>query len=90
MGTAEAGHIVSQIFRIGIGFVGVLLFLVDDDHSHISQRCKHRGSCADDHIGEAVPDTPPGVVSLTGGEGRVDDCHPLAVSCQEYAHHLRR
>ena len=89
-GTAEACHVVGQILGIGIGFIGVLLLLVDDDQSHVRKGSKDGGTGADHHVGQAVADPPPGIVPLAGGEGGVDHRHPLAVACQEYAHHLGR
>ena len=81
---------MGQILGIGIGFVSVLLLLVDDDQSYARKRRKDGGTGADHHVGQAVADPSPGIVPLTGGEGGVDHRHPLAVAGKEYAHHLRR
>ena len=89
-GTAEACHVVGQILGIGIGFVSVLLLLVDDDQSYAWKRRKDGGTGADHHVGQAVADPSPGIVPLTGGEGGVDHRHPLAVAGQEYTNHLGR
>ena len=86
---AEACHVVGAVFGIRVGFVGVFLFFVDDDHAHVGQRGEYGRAGTDDHACLAVPDPSPGVVPFTGGEGGVDHGHVFSVAGKENAHHLR-
>ena len=62
IGAPLASDIVREVFRRRIGFVGVLLLLVDHDKPEIADGGEHRRARADHDIGIPVAHAPPCVV----------------------------
>ena len=62
---AVPGDIVGGVFRVCFRFVGVFVFLVDEDHAEMGNRCEHGRACADDDVRFAFSDPPPRVQPFT-------------------------
>ena len=73
-------NISCVVFRTHIGFVGVLLLLVDNDKSEIFYGGKYSRASAEHHIGFSPLYFQIGFAALTRRKSRVDDRDPLAVS----------
>ena len=86
---AEPRHVVSQVFRGGLRFVGVLVLLVDNDEPDPWYGRENRRTGADGDIRVSVAETAPGVVSLSGGQAGVDHRHAVSEARHETPHGLR-
>ena len=88
-GTAVAGNVTGVVLGILIGFIGMLLLLVHDDHTQIGHG--REDSRAGAHHDGSLPhkDAAVGVQPLPRGQPRVNDRHPMAVAVVEDAQHLR-
>ena len=63
--------------------------LVRNDQPNSRQGRKERRARPDDHLKQAQTGAPPGVVTLAGGQARVDESHLPGKTRQKAAHHLR-
>ena len=77
-GATVAGDVVGAVFGVHVGFIGMLLLLVDDNSAEVFDGRKHGGAGADHDGGQALADALVGVVALAGRQSRVNDRHALA------------
>ena len=73
LGTAEFCHLPGMVTDHALGLVAPLLLLVQDNKARVGQRGKNSGPGADDHGGQALPDTLPFVVTLAHRQAAVED-----------------
>lgn len=76
---AHPGHLRRAEPRRGLGLIGALLFLVNNDEAEVFHRGKHSAAGADDNIRPAVPDAPPLIGALRHGEGAVQHRRAAAI-----------
>ena len=84
------GHLVGGVPGRGLGAVGVLLLLVDDDEADVFQRGKDGAPGPHHDVGTAVLYHLPLEQTLGVIEGRVLDGHPPPEPALEAEDHLRR
>ena len=84
------GHLVGGVPGRGLGAVGVLLLLVDDDEADVLQRGKDGAPRPHHDVGTAVLYHLPLEQTLGVVEGRVLDGHPPPEPALEAEDHLRR
>ena len=70
--------------------VAALVFLVQDNHSQVFQRCKYRASGPQDNVYLAPPDPFPLVIALRHAQAAVKHHHPVPEIRGKSGHHLGR
>ena len=89
-GATKSCYIACVIFGRHIRFVGMLLLLVNDDHSKVFDRGEDRRPRSDDYIGKTATNANIRVVSLSRRKPRMHNGDPFAVARAENSQHLRR
>ena len=70
-------HVHGFVFRIVVGFVSGLVFLIDDHQSQIRDRCKNRRPGTQNHLGRPLSNPKPVFQPLRSGQLAVQDGHVL-------------
>ena len=87
---AELGHIARVVARRALGFIRVLLLLVDDEQAKILHGCKNRAARADDDARKTRTDALPLVIALRERQTAVQDGDRVAEIGGKRLNHLRR
>ena len=83
-------HVSCMILRIALGFIGMLVLLVYDDHAELRKRREDRRARSDHEIHLAAADTAKGIQALALRERGMDHGHAAAVARAKDLHGLRR
>ena len=83
-------HIPRMIARTVFGFIGVILFFIQNDKPQILRRCEYCRPCADNDAGFSGTDSFPAVIAFSDRQRGVQHGRAAAKLCHEFANQLRR
>ena len=88
--TAKFCHVARMVARCALGFVGILLLLVDDEQAKVLHGRKDGAACADDDARKAGADAFPLIITLRERKAAVQNGHRISKVRGKRLDHLRR